>query len=170
MPLIRNRQPGPTVLDDRNADVVVSWEGAGAPSGEDVQDVPQAIMQNAGLVRALRKGVLEVVPEDDVAERERTIRQAENFNKATKDQHDAVMGTLESSSRGNDLIEVKCLISGETIIMAEKDTQERPPLAPRFAGREHEFVPTETGALNSQGKPIITWSRVTVGSEPLPNQ
>ena len=79
------------------------------------------------------------------------------------------MDTLEESSRDKDLLEVRCMISGEPVIMSERELQERPPLAERFADRAGEFVATETGKLNAQGKPVITWSRVTIG-EALPSQ
>lgn len=168
MPLVRNRKPGPTILDDRNADVVISWEGAGHARGEDVQEVPEALMKNAGLVRAVRKGVLEIVPEDEVIATH-FARQATDYEKAVQDQHDAVMETLEPSSRDLDLIETKCLISGQDIIMSERDMREHPPLADEFKDRESEFVAHETGQLNEQGKPVVTWVRVTVG-DALPSQ
>ena len=169
MTLVRNRQPGPTILDDRNADVVITWEGAGHPQGEDVQDVPETVMKNVGLVRSIRKGVLEVVVEDASTTNDRFARQSVDFDKAAKAQHAAVMDTLEPSSRDKDLIEYKCLISGDTIIMSERDHQDRPPLADRYADRAGEFVAVETGRLNAQGKSIISWIRVVVGDE-LPSQ
>ena len=103
MPLVRNRQPGPTVLDDRTTDVVINWEGAGHPMGEDVQEVPPALMQHAGLVRAMRKGVLEVVPEDEI-DPGLFSRQAERFPETSQAQHAAVVGTLEDASRDKDLL------------------------------------------------------------------
>lgn len=167
MPLLRNRQPGPTVIDDRNADVVIEWEGAGHPLGDDVREVPDAVMQNPGLVRAIRKGVLEVVTEDE-ASASFYGQQATNYAAAAKAAHEAVMDTMDAPNGSDDLIPVKCLLSGEDIIMKVKDLHERPPLADRFADRASEFVATQTG-MDQHGQPIISWSRVVVG-DPLPSQ
>lgn len=167
MPLLRNRQPGPTVINDRNADVVIEWEGAGHPMGDDVREVPESVMQNPGLVRALRKGVLERIEESDVSS-EFFSQQATHYAATAQAEHEAVMGTMDAPDGSDDLLPTKCLLSGEDIIMRAKDLRERPPLAERFADRALEFVANQTG-IDQYGQPIISWSRVTVG-DALPSQ
>lgn len=167
MPLLKNRQPGPTVIDDRTNDVVIQWEGAGHPMGDDVREVPESVMQNPGLVRAIRKGVLEVIKESEISS-EFFSQQATTHAATVKAEHEAVMGTMDAPNGADDLVQVKCLLSGEDIIMRIRDLRERPPLADRFADRASEFVATQTG-LDQFGQPTVTWSRVVMG-DALPSQ
>lgn len=161
MPLVRNRQGGPTVIEDRQIDAVITWAGHGSPDGEDIQEVPEGLLKNAGFGRALRKGIFEII-EDADAQQLHERNQARNYAAKIEAEQAVVDSALEASSRDNDLIPVKCMISGEELMMREGDLREHPPLADRFRDREGEFVSRETGELDATGKSKVAWTHVII--------
>lgn len=161
MPLVRNRQGGPTVIEDRKIDAVITWEGAGDPNGEDIQEVPEELLKNAGFVRAQRKGVFEIVNDIDAEVLYRKT-QTDNYAARQAAEQASVDSALEASSRDNDLVPVKCLLSGEELMMREGDLRDRPPLADRFRDRADEFVSQETGEMDPTGKSKVRWVHVQI--------
>jgi len=168
MPLVRNCQPGPTVVQDPTSKQVVHWAGSGDSMGDDVQEISPEMMTNPGLVRALRRGVLQEITEDEISP---TFfgDQAKAKLAIEQDEIAGVMAQVANPDGLADLVPVKCLISGEDLMISLKDLQERPPLAPRFASRADEFLPIHDGKLGSDGKPLVTWQKVTIG-DALPSQ
>lgn len=67
---VRNTQPGPTVFDEPGSDSqAIIWQGAGDPSGEDMQIVPEEMVESYGFQRCLALGVF-VVEESSEEARE----------------------------------------------------------------------------------------------------
>jgi hypothetical protein len=158
------------VIEDRQIDAVITWQGAGNPLGEDIQDVPEALLKNAGFNRALRKGIFEVIQDQSTIDRYLSA-QGDNYTHQRQVESQAVAATLEASNRDQDWIPVKCLVSGEEIMMREGDLAERPPLADRYADRASEFVAQETGEINPiTGKSRVRWVRTTTREDALPSQ
>lgn len=59
--LVRNREDGPAVFSDPANNIAVEWQGAGDPSGEDVQHVPDVLLEYPNFIKALNRGIFEVV-------------------------------------------------------------------------------------------------------------
>jgi hypothetical protein len=78
--LVRNTEEGPTVFSDPTNNIAIEWQGKGDPNGEDVQHVPDTLIDNTSFLKALQRGVFEVVEADDEM-KERLARQVEAYQR-----------------------------------------------------------------------------------------
>lgn len=68
--LVRNNEKGPSVFSDPTRDIAIEWQGSGDPNGEDVQHVPNELVENVSFLRALQRGIFTVVEADpDIQDR-----------------------------------------------------------------------------------------------------
>lgn len=59
--LVRNTESGPAVFSDPAKNIAVEWQGSGDKNGEDVQHVPDEVLDNVNFLKALQRGIFEVV-------------------------------------------------------------------------------------------------------------
>lgn len=173
---VRNVHKGPTLFSDQNLNLLVEWQGAGDPQGEDVQQVPKSLINNMAFARSLRRGVLEVVEADeDVANLlAKQVSQQERLDAQRAEQ---LAATLERST--NDQIQaLPCMGPGERagtscgvmVPMTREQLEQGPPLCARHAHLASQFVLAyDEDSLDERGRPIPVWLPVTKG-EALPNQ
>lgn len=158
--LVKNCEPGPTVFSDAANDVFVQWEGDGDPEGRDVQEVSDAIMKHPNFARAVRNGVFQLLNVDDDEATRLLAPAAAQAAAQRKAESDAIDATLEASNIDNDIVEVKCLVSEETLYLTNAQIKEAPPLAPRFAEQADDFMRVEVpGMVTSKGEPQYAWVR-----------
>lgn len=156
---VRNKQPGPTVFTDKASDTHIEWAGSGDPRGNDVQQVPNAILEHPAFAKTVRSGILEVEHDLSADESDAMLqRSADAARAAVAAQEADVLTHLDKTSTDEDYITTKCLISGEEIVMRAGDLFDRPPLADRYADRAGEFVAVPTGKTLSDGRPEVTWA------------
>lgn len=58
--LVRNTEKGPSVFSDPTANIAIEWQGAGDKDGEDVQHVPDSLVDNINFLKALQRGIFVV--------------------------------------------------------------------------------------------------------------
>jgi len=63
--LVRNTEKGPTVFSDISKNIAIEWQGAGDPNGEDVQHVPDEVIENVNFLKSLRRGIFVVEEASD---------------------------------------------------------------------------------------------------------
>lgn len=166
---VRNKQPGPTVFNEKSTDTMIEWAGAGDPKGNDVQQVPDALLNNSAFSKCIRSGILEVLSDASAGETDEMLQRSADAARAAREaQEAAVLEQLDATSTDEDFISTKCLISGEDIVMRAGDLFDRPPLADRFADRAGEFEAVPTGNTLSDGRPEVTWQprQTSAGAAP----
>lgn len=76
--LVRNSEKGPSVFSDPSANIAIEWQGAGDPNGEDVQHVPDSLIDNVNFLKALQRGIF-VVEEASPEMQERLDKQVRAY-------------------------------------------------------------------------------------------
>jgi hypothetical protein len=173
---VRNLHKGPTLFSDQNTNLMVEWQGAGDPQGEDVQQVPKSLINNMAFARSLRRGVLEVVEADeDVANL--LAKQASQQDRLEAQRAEQASASLDRSS-DEQIQALPCMGPGEragascaVMVPINRDKLEQaPPLCARHANLAAQFVLAyDEDSLDDRGRPIPVWLPVTKG-EALPNQ
>lgn len=165
--LVKNNTPGPAVYSDPEHNVLIEFGGANDPEGRDYQEIPEDIVRKPSFARAIRRGIYSIVDANE-EEMERILApQYAAADAAIAEREQAIQGVLDASNVENDLIEAKCLISGETIFVRAGDLKIKPPLAERFADRANEFERVEVpGALDAKGQPAVLWVRKDSAAAP----
>lgn len=165
--LVRNTEAGPTVFTDTNTNTQVEWQGADDPSGEDVQQVPDALIENVAFLRAVNRGIL-VVEEASDATREALARQTESWQARRKRAEDASTDAMDEQAN-NDLIQMPCIgpsqrgsgECGEPVPVREKQKHDKPVLCSRHAALTPQYVFHETDQM-VDGVPVKKWTRSMV--------
>lgn len=160
MMLVRNKHGNPTVFCDEVSGMKQKWGPAGDPLGDDLQQIPTAMLSNIDFVRALNRGVFEIVNADAD-----TAALLEMQARSWQDRQAAAAAAVQASfdpNANNDLIQVACLVGGcaDLVLVKEKQKDAKPPLCDRHQGLASQFVPTVTGST-PQGTEIIHWDSVT---------
>lgn len=78
--LVRNTETGPSVFSDTAKNIAIEWQGAGDPDGEDVQNVPDEVIDNVNFLKALQRGIF-VVEEASPETKERLAKQVQAYQK-----------------------------------------------------------------------------------------
>jgi hypothetical protein len=158
--LVKNCEPGPTVFSDAANDLFVQWEGDGDAEGRDVQEVSDAVLKHPNFTRNVRKGVFKLLNVDEEQANALLAPAAAQAAAQRAADRAAIDDVLEASNVDNDIVEVKCLISGETLYLTGGAIKEAPPLAPRFADQADQFTRVEVpGMFNPKGEPEYAWVR-----------
>lgn len=133
-----------------------------AGMGEDVSILPKGVLDEPGFQRLWSAGKITIT--DDPAVEDEMIESAV-ANQARQDAEMAkLQGVIEEPSSNRDLMEKKCLISGETVYQTQADIKNMvPPLAPIYKDRAHEFVPSVSP--DGKGGETVTFSKVTIEKE-----
>lgn len=78
--LVRNTEEGPSVFSDPAKNIAIEWQGKGDPSGEDVQHVPDEVIDNVNFLKALQRGIF-VVEEATPDMQERLQKQVDAYQR-----------------------------------------------------------------------------------------
>lgn len=167
--MIRNTQPGPTVLTwgTGNNDYLM-WEGAGDPNGNDILEVSDDVLAMPQMKKNMKRGIFEVVESQEEIDAAETA-QREHWDKTRQGAQSSTQTILDKpQDKSFDVL--TCIgpsdnsQSGKTcdavVTMKAADLAERPPLCDRHKNLASQFVPTDD--MDDQGKKSTTWSRVTL--------
>ncbi len=163
---VRNNKPGPTVFYDVKSNVNVEWQGAGDPSGEDVQYVPDEwVKENADFRRALNRQVLMLVDESTGELAMEAQRLA--YLEAEGEAQQAVLAVADDD-RSMSLVSLKCVGPGTragstcdaTVIRRPEAINDSPPLCDTHAHLSRFYRANQTGTDPRTGEPILVWERI----------
>lgn len=155
---LKNTDAGPVVFSDDQSGLQIEWQGTGDPSGDDIHYVPEDLLQNVNLMRAMQRGLLVQVDEADAQ------AAAERGAQAWKEsRHSVVTAAAEAMDAAprDDMVSVGCYGPGprgtncdNSVIVKLSEVAERPPLCPKHANRADEFevVLTENNKKKWQKK------------------
>lgn len=168
--LVRNLMAGPTTLSDLDK-IMLKWEGRGDPAGNDVQPVPDAVLETVEFANAVRNQYLEVV---DPSEDTKAIlaRQVQALTAARQASAQAVEATIDRVAN-RDYITVPCIgpsprgtgDCGLPVAVPEKKQDEFPPLCAQHAPLASQCVQIETEQMvekNDALIPVKKWVRVSM--------
>lgn len=143
-----NQMLGPTVIAaDAKRNYEVVFQGKGHPDGEDVQPIPEALLNTIAFRRAISRGVLKVVEgEDHPVVQQALARQSDAFARRMQQQQMADREVLDSPADA-DIIVVNCIGPGtrEGAVCGEQVPQRhgeagKPPLCDRHQGLKDRCV------------------------------
>ena len=133
-----------------------------AGRGEDVAILPKDLLDQPGFQRMWASGKITIT--DDPSIEEEMIESA-GASELRKQKREAELSAMiEEPASNRDLLEKKCLISGQRVYQTQADIKNMvPPLAPEYKNRAHEFV----ASLSPDGKggETVTFSKVTIEKE-----
>jgi len=166
----RNKMDSITVLaSDIKGTHSVEWAASGDPSGEDIQYIPEPVMESVAFKRALARGVVELLEdESDPDVVDALAKQVEAFKRRQAGAQEDVQATIERPT-SRDHVSTWCVgpdnrgtgTCGEAVAISEKLLKDVPPLCPRHKGLANQYVPeVDTKGGEAQTK----WIRVSLGS------
>jgi hypothetical protein len=165
--LVKNTTQGPLVFSVPQENIALEWQAAGDPSGEDFQQVPDALVENVAFLKNIQRGVLEVV-EAPEALKEAIEKQTSAFQRRTQVAEDAARDAIDQQA-DNDLVTLPCVgpsgrgggECGEAVPVRERTKWEKPALCSKHASMANQYVMTETDKL-VDGKAEKRWHRAGV--------
>lgn len=134
-----NQMPGPTVIAaDAKRNYEVTFAGKDSPDGEDVQPIPEALLNTIQFRRAISRGVLKVIEgEDHPVVQAALARQTDAFTRRMAAQNVADREVMNAPGRA-DIVVVTCIGPGtrEGAVCGEQVPQRQeaagnPPLCDR---------------------------------------
>lgn len=167
--LVRNRQSGPTVFTDPVSKAHVEWQGAGDPSGNDVQYVPDAFVDNIDFMKAVNRGILSVEEASDEI-KQALAKQVSAFQARQTAAEVATKESLEAV-QDNEILSVPCVgpsargagECGDAVPIRANKRDETPPLCSQHAHLAGEYISEQYEFDNNTGKPKVRWIRTAVG-------
>lgn len=167
--MVQNNQPGPTILagDSKGSDYI-EWAGSGDPSGGDIQPVPDHIVNSVAFNKAIRRGVLTTVNEDDERVQHALDAQSQSWDARTTMADQKALLTIENT-QNNDMIVAKCIGPSPRgngtcdieVPVRDKTKDDRPALCSMHVELASQYVPEQT---QEDGKVVVKWTRVTMGA------
>lgn len=130
------------------------------PAGRDdaIQVLPKEVAETAGFQRLWLRGAVAISA--DPSMQEKLLLSAEARVRARADEQAKLQAVMEPAPALRNLVERRCLISGERVFQTEQEVKDLvPPLAERYKDRAHEFVPTE---VMENGEVKLVWNTATV--------
>lgn len=114
-----------------------------APAGHDgdCQVLPRRCLDEAGFQKVINKGQVSISNSEAYAQY--SMEGSYRLDEERQSKMDEIKAMTEESSSSKDLVEMKCLISGDMVFQTQADIDAMvPPLAPNFKHRESEFYGT----------------------------
>lgn len=166
----RNLMDGVTVLaSDVKGSHSVEWAAKGDPKGDDIQYIPEPVLESVAFKRALARGVVELLEdESDPEVVEALAKQVDAFKNRQRGAQEDVEATIDRPT-SRDHVSTWCVgpdnrgtgTCGEAVAISEKLLKDVPPLCPEHKGLANQYVPE----VNTEGSEAKTqWVRVTLGS------
>jgi hypothetical protein len=166
--MVRNNELGPTVLTV-GKEHAFEWKGKGDPNGEDVQHLPDTILEDVNFVKALNKGVF-TVEEANEGNLASIARQGESFRERMAAQQQAAMDSIDQEAN-NDLVQLDCIgpsprgngACGASVMVKDKNRDQAPALCSIHESLASQYIITETDTIGDDGRTSKTWQRMTLG-------
>lgn len=175
--LVRNAQRGPTVFSDESTKQAFEWGGAGDPTGNDVQQVPESLLENVAFLRAINRGVLVVEQAPPHIQESLSQHAAPLATQSTAWQDKQAQAMQEARAAiaeevQEDLVQVTCVgpatrgdgACDQPIAVKDRTRNEKPPLCNQHAHLEPQYVMTHAEELGDDGQPVILWTRAQIDS------
>jgi hypothetical protein len=147
---VQNNQPGPTVLaTDPKGTVVVEWAGKDDPTGNDIQPIPEEMLNHPAFTKALSRGILSLMEDmSDPSIVEALQRQTDSWNARTQRAAVAATSAIDHVA-SNDFIQMDCIgpntrgqgLCGNPVSVREKQKEAAPALCEVHKDLSAEFVP-----------------------------
>jgi hypothetical protein len=171
----RNFMDGVTILSsDVKGSVAVEFGAANDPNGDDIQYMPEEIVNSPAFKRALARGVLGLIEDESDAEVINALgKQVEAFQRRQRGAENQIQATIDRPDN-NDSVALFCVgpdsrgsgKCGESVIVRDtKKKDDAPPLCDRHKALAAQYVPEhiipkpgEPGA----GEKRVVWNRVTL--------
>jgi hypothetical protein len=164
----RNLMDGVTVLaSDVKGTHSVEWGALGDPSGDDVQFVPQEVMESVAFRRALARNVIELIEDESDPEVTSALaRQVDAFKRRQEGAKEEVEVTIDRPT-SRDHVSTFCVgpdtrdqgKCGEPVAISEKKLKDTPPLCNRHKHLASQYVPEAVKGQEDRTE----WVRVTLG-------
>lgn len=166
----RNLVDGITVLaSDVKGSHSVEWGAKGDPNGDDIQFIPNEVLESVAFRRAVARGVVAIVEdESDPDVTEALTRQVEAFRRRQDGAREDVEATIDRPT-SRDTVSVFCVgpdsrgtgKCGTPVAMPESKLKDEPPLCSQHSSLSQQFVPE----VNTEGTETKTnWVRVSLGA------
>lgn len=171
----RNFMDGVTVLSsDIKGSVAVEFGAKNDPNGDDIQYIPEEILNTPAFKRALARGVLGVIEDQsDPDVTEALAKQVAAFQKRQRGAEDQVQETIDRPTN-RDSISLFCVgpdsrgtgKCGEPVVVAaNKKADDEPPLCPRHKHLATQYVPQHVIPKDDPtGEKRVEWARVSLGA------
>jgi hypothetical protein len=156
----RNTLAGPLVLSsDPKGTTVVTWMGKGDPNGEDVQAIPDDILNGVAYDKIRRRGIIEEMTEEEAYGAMETQNEVWEKSQSTAD----IEATIERTTN-NDFVVLNCIgpstrgqgLCGADVNVRDAKKNEAPPLCAAHVALAREYVPED---LVKDGRTVKTWTR-----------
>ena len=168
--VVRNTKTGPSVFSIPEEKVEIVWGGAGDPTGEDVQEVPDAVASKTAFRKAVQRGIFVVVTQEEAD----ASFDAQAEAARTKDADAATRAkTSIDMAANNDLLSFPCQgpdgrgngLCGNPVPVRESERGSAPVLCPQHTGLAGEFIEVETDKMIDKGDRLESekiWVRPTL--------
>lgn len=100
---VRNLKGTVTTFNDPPTKTALQWQPMGDREGQDIQVIPDAVLEHPSFLRAVGLGILEVV-EDDEAIKSSVAAQAKRYVNSQREEVDALSALIDRSTNGRDII------------------------------------------------------------------
>lgn len=168
---VRNTKTGPTIFTIPEDKVEIEWQGAGDPEGGDIQEVPDDVVSNVRFRRAISRGILSIV--DDEQAQVAYDRQVQSYGEREAVAAAQAVSVIDQAAN-NDLVSLPCQgpggrgtgECGVAVPVREAKRDDAPVLCPQHESLRGEFTQIETGKLIDKGdalEPERKWVRATMG-------
>lgn len=171
---VQNNQAGPTVLaSDPKGTMVVEWAGKGDPTGNDIQPIPEEMLNLPAFTRARARGILTIVEDmSDPIAVEALEKQTASWQARMSNAQAQAAASLDQVAN-NDLLQMECVgpnargggLCGNPVAVRERDQYAKPILCDLHKDLAPEFVPEQV----QEGDHTVTkWVRFAMN--PLERQ
>lgn len=175
--LVQNEESNATVFDASSAGgrQVITWQAKGDSLGEDVQRVPDALLDDVDFLRSLDQGILTLVnpTEEQAAKvntsngdlRARRMLAEQRSTEALDRRQDRDITSQPCIGPGPEGRDMKC---GASVLMRAAQRNEVPPLCKRHEHLVNEFSRVDSGSRGEGATPdrdgAVTqeWKRVQI--------
>ncbi len=165
----RNLMDGVTVLaSDVKGSHSVEWAALGDPSGDDIQFIPNEVLESVAFRRAVSRGIVEVMEdESDPDVVSALTRQVAAFKRRQEGAKEDVAVTIEKPTN-RDSVSVFCVgpdsrgigKCGQAVAVPEKQLKDVPPLCTQHKHLAAQFVPEVVNGAEDK----VEWVHVTLGA------
>lgn len=148
---VQNNQDGPTVLaTDPKGTIVVEWAGKGDLNGNDIQPIPEEMLNHVAFTRALSRNVLSLLEDQSDPEVVDALhKQQEAWLARTQRSAKVATDAIESATN-NDLIQMTCVGPGARggqceiqVPVRDREKDTKPVLCDRHKDLAPEYVPEQ---------------------------
>jgi hypothetical protein len=171
----RNLMDGVTVLSsDIKGTTAVEFGAKDDPNGDDIQYIPEEVLNTPAFKRALARGVLGLIEDQSDPEvTDALAKQVAAFQRRQRGAEDQVQETIDRPTN-RDAVSLFCVgpdnrgtgTCGEPVVVpANKKQDDEPPLCHRHRNLAAQYVPQHIVSREApDGETKVEWARVTLGA------